>query len=217
MRARRGKNHVVNFAVAALALLLGACGTGQTRFSIPICDEGGCHCYLPGFVICDHVCVNPDYDHGNCGACGKSCDSGEVCSNGSCGPDCGSATKCDDRCQYDDSPYDCGTCGNQCEVTCIGGFCVNKVGPDMACSDGLMSCSGICVDTATDINNCGGCGLKCEVGSTCFIEAGVGMCCESGGQLCDNICSDPLSDSSNCGGCGNVCDEETICSDGLCQ
>ena len=36
----------------------------------------------------------------------------------------------------------------------------------------LTECSGICVDTSIDVNNCGGCGVVCAAGEVCF----SGMC-----------------------------------------
>lgn len=38
---------------------------------------------------------------------------------------------------------------------------------DVSCGPGLTPCSGGCVDTTSDPNNCGGCGAPCPVGWTC--------------------------------------------------
>jgi hypothetical protein len=206
-----------SIVLALLASCLLTCGTSQTRFSIPVCDEAGCHCYIPGFTICNHVCVNLGFDHDNCGACGNACDSGDVCANGSCGSSCGQAMQCGDRCQYDTSPYDCGGCGKRCDVACENGACVGMLPPDMQCSDGLTNCSGVCVDIAHDLNNCGGCGQRCDSDSTCFIQLGAGMCCDAGNQVCGETCSDLQNDSQNCSACGEICPDGTSCIGGFCQ
>jgi hypothetical protein len=37
----------------------------------------------------------------------------------------------------------------------------------ITCSNGQTTCGNVCVTTATDVNNCGGCGTKCATGQTC--------------------------------------------------
>ncbi len=40
----------------------------------------------------------------------------------------------------------------------------------------LTNCDGICVDTATDINNCGGCGVVCPAPGGSVAECSAGVC-----------------------------------------
>jgi stigma-specific protein Stig1 len=49
------------------------------------------------------------------------------------------------------------------------------------CASGQSSCAGACVDTSTDLANCGRCGGRCPTGGTCL----RGMCgCPAGQTVC---------------------------------
>jgi hypothetical protein len=48
------------------------------------------------------------------------------------------------------------------------------------CGAGLTLCNGVCVDTASDIQNCGGCGKWCGV-----VDDGVAECTPGGCSWCD--------------------------------
>lgn len=73
---------------------------------------------------CDAHCRDIMTDEDNCGGCGISCSSGEICQAGLCMAECYSGeTSCPDGCH--DLLYDsqnCGTCGNTCPV----GLACNK-------------------------------------------------------------------------------------------
>jgi len=75
-------------------------------------------------------------------------------------------------------------------------------------------CGGVCVETASDSNNCGGCGNVCPAGSTC--QSSSCICTNNGLAPCNGACPDLSSDPNNCGACGNVCPEGT-CTDGECE
>jgi hypothetical protein len=78
-------------------------------------------------------------------------------------------------------------------------------------------CNGSCVDTTTDLQNCGTCGKVCDVGDagtppdggtitpTCVASA-CGLQCGGILSLCSGKCLDTSSDPLNCGSCGNACD-----------
>ncbi|HZY02093.1 MAG TPA: hypothetical protein VFF02_01235, partial [Anaeromyxobacteraceae bacterium] len=70
------------------------------------------------------------------------------------------------------------------------------------CPAGQTSCGGVCVDTATDPNNCRFCGVKCPTGGSC-----VGSLCQcpAGQQPCGGACI-TLDTNENCGACGHACE-----------
>jgi len=117
-------------------------------------------------------------------------------------------------------PQNCGSCGNDC-------------GPGLGCNNGLYdcppgetNCNGKCVDTDTNLDNCGGCGKLCDlpnatetcVGGHCTFGA-----CESGAKDCDNNPDngcEPLDTAEHCGSCQNDCrlpNMNVACNAGKCQ
>ncbi len=93
-----------------------------------------------------------------------------------------------------------------------------------ACPAGLVACGGDCVDTDTDVNNCGSCNNRCDYDNAqascvqgqcslgdCF--AGFGDCDRDGTTGCE---SDLSSDLQNCGACDNRCDPDEVCRNGAC-
>jgi Stigma-specific protein, Stig1 len=93
------------------------------------------------------------------------------------------------------NPSNCGSCGNVCPAgeKCETFHCVS-------CPQGETVCDNNCVDTQTDIYNCGGCGNACTGGKTC----------------CTGQCADLTSDSNNCGSCGTACTASQFCQRGTC-
>lgn len=83
------------------------------------------------------------------------------------------------------------------------------------CKPGRHRCKGTCVNTNTDVHNCGKCGKSCAAGEICS----KGKCtldCAAGDTACDGICTNLHIDFENCGSCGNVCDVGSACTNGLC-
>ena len=89
------------------------------------------------------------------------------------------------------------------------------------CSGGC--CNGKCLDTNTDLKNCGACGKACMAGETCIGGncqcAGNGHC--AAGQTCCPMvgCKTTMTDANNCGTCGNSCDAQNMgetCYQGQC-
>jgi hypothetical protein len=76
-----------------------------------------------------------------------------------------------------------------------------------SCPVGQTSCSGSCVTTATDNDNCGGCGIVCNTsgGETCLSS----VCGCVTGTDCSTVCTVTTADSNNCGGCGIACSTAT--------
>jgi hypothetical protein len=127
-------------------------------------------------------------------------------------------------CGCDDAPHTCATapdgnqrCGshsNQCGLSfncgsCAGGYTCSSAGE---CTCPGTVCSGACVDTNTDVNNCGGCGNQC------VLVEGTPSCtsgCCSPLSRCGSSCVNLVEDPNNCGACGNVC-THGICNGGTC-
>ncbi|MCC6564003.1 hypothetical protein IT087_03860 [Candidatus Uhrbacteria bacterium] len=189
-------------------------------------------------------------DDANCGACGRTCRDGLSCSTGLCQCDDTSLTRCGSASapycvDTDTTPTDCGLCGNACpwvpiepEIACSSGSpCPSGAGCDFGrcysrtpcdagtcvCPAGSSLCSGACLDTMTDVLNCGSCGNACPAGRTC----NAGTCgCPGGGTVCPSSgggtsCVNTASDEDNCGSCGNVCEFDIrgvteVCLGGTC-
>jgi hypothetical protein len=83
------------------------------------------------------------------------------------------------------------------------------------------------VNTASDPNNCGMCGLMCPTLPGATPPACVGGACAQTGcvdpatSLCLNGCFDLTADPNNCGACGNVCPANSgatgVCTAGVCM
>ena len=96
----------------------------------------------------------------------------------------------------------------------------------VGCATGMMNCNGTCVDTGTDINNCGACATVCgavpnSTGSICNAGSCEIVACDTGFDDCnstfsDGCESDITADSGNCGSCGASCNDDVSCSADVC-
>jgi hypothetical protein len=130
---------------------------------------------------------------------------------------------------YRTNPDHCGGCRQRCcesvcscaGDSCVGGVCTCAPAGGL-CDGGAASycCADGCVDLGTDLENCGGCGVRCAPGEECRPtgECGLGACvCEAeavaascpqaaGSVCCPDVgCTNIFSDPLNCGACGNDC------------
>jgi hypothetical protein len=153
------------------------------------CDSGYCADGVCCTTACDGACESClAMENGNSDGvclpvipgteCGPpSCMGGvahgpSTCSGGSCIP--GATTPCD--------PYVCDPNAPQCSTTCVtdadcaapnecdAGVCTPPCMPPTP-----TKCNGMCVDTASDEQHCGGCNMPCMMGESC-----VGSMCQNG-------------------------------------
>jgi len=207
------------FACFVWAALATACATSVTLpdddsgTNPPPQDSGGCA------AMCSNQCTDLKTDNANCGKCGNACPSGATCVQGNC--QCSAtSTKCGAVCV--DAKTDnanCGKCGNVCgndagaimgggTWTCQNGAC------GISCPMGKTECAGACVDTQTDMDNCGKCGTACDAQKETCTQ---GLCCATGQVVCNAMCTDTKTDPNNCGMCGNKCPMNTpSCGNGTC-
>jgi len=84
-------------------------------------------------------------------------------------------------------------------------------GAPPTCTSPEVACGSSCVNTATDMNNCGTCGNLCGFGQTCQ----SGQCaCAAGMLLCNGLCVQ--SDANHCGNCTMTCSSGQVCSSNQC-
>jgi len=181
----------------------GNCGNPCTQVgaTTPACSAGSCDstmctgtnrtCQKGPIDSCE---IDTGIDVSNCGACGKQC--GNVangtpgCANSNCGikgcntgfSDCDAlvATGCEINTTND--LKNCSACGNSCPTPLNGSpSCVNSMCGLGACNKGFADCdknpgNGCEINTNTDTNNCGVCGMACSAGSSCT----AGQCTKCG-------------------------------------
>jgi hypothetical protein len=88
----------------------------------------------------------------------------------------------------------------------------------VACLGGAVACGDVCVQLASNADNCGACGNACAFGSICD----GGRCraeaegCSPFALLCARDCIDPSSDERHCGACAAACPSEATCVAGAC-
>ena len=128
------------------------------------CSAGQCACPI-GQVLCGGQCVDLQNDPGNCGTCANSCAAGESCQGGKCSCPADAILCTGFGCVYPRwDPQHCGGCapcpGDQ--LVCSWGVCHSCV------DEGFTRCANTCVNTASDDNNCGACGVRCGVNATCL-------------------------------------------------
>jgi hypothetical protein len=208
----------------------GACAMG-------LCGVGSCS---PGFGDCDmnpsNGCETSLSTNSHCGACGRACGGGQVCSDGACTSACPSMTTyCGNVMSCVDpaaDPQNCGGCGVTCPVpsnavaTCAGSSC------GITCESGFANCdntggNGCEVNLNTSAAHCGRCGSACSLANasaTCSAGSCAVATCSLNYGNCDgspsNGCeANLLTSTAHCGACGNACsfaNAAPACTSGAC-
>lgn len=194
--------------------------------------EEGFGCRLAGDAAgacCGGTCKDLSFDVKNCGACGRTCKSGEWCNHGYCEAEvtcdatnsdltCNLASGragvcCEGSCVDPHSADNCGRCGAACPpgATCnSSGGCVNATGgsayclKSSDCSGGRICQAGRCVKSTCAP---GASGAACAFGAT--RRGDLGTCC-------NGECVDLGQDKDSCGQCGKVC-PTGLCVGGQCM
>ncbi|MBL8600988.1 MAG: hypothetical protein JNK72_03595 [Myxococcales bacterium] len=211
------------------------------------CERGACAIAScdRGFGNCDNVLTNGCETDTNtsvthCGTCGTVCptrpQANAVCNSGACGIACQAGfADCDNNantgCEQNTSTdvNHCGACNRRCvlanaEAACNAGTCaIARCLPGYADCDGSPS-NGCEVNTRTDLNHCGGCGVRCAANnatalcanSTCQITACTGSFGNCDGNPANGCETDMIASQTHCGACGNVCPTGRTCTIGRC-
>ncbi len=182
----------------------------------------------PGTSLCQGKCVDLQKDGANCGACGKACKAGEVCSAGKCAfvcpagqAMCTAASGAPYCANLQSDNKDCGGCGKACAAAeaCVAGKCT------FTCPGNLTKCSPAggspyCAATDSDNKNCGACGKACAATEACVAgkctltcPPAQTKCAPAGGPA---FCASTQSDNKNCGQCGFACKSNEVCTSGVC-
>jgi hypothetical protein len=192
----------------------GTAGASGTAGSSGNAGQGGNLACGPGTQSCGDICVAINVDPANCGSCGKTCQAGQVCSQGQCADNCqGGLAECNGMCintQFD--PNNCGQCGKSCKS---GEFC--SLGTCAAsCLGTSVQCGNACVDPKNDPQNCGQCQKACQANEVCS-NGTCGLNCVGGTTKCGNGCVSTQNDPQHCGACDKACQPGQVCSNGTCS
>jgi len=164
-----------------------------------------------------------DVSTGACVAClpqNDNCPTGQICKAFGAGYQC--ATGCN---TVADCPTDGGAAGDSSGSVEGGVEGGGGGGVTLAC------CDQVCVDTSSNVADCGGCGQACSSENITTPLCTAGVCagtCTTGFSDCDhdkltNGCETNIegTDIMNCGGCGTICSSANIatvtCTAGVCD
>ena len=204
------------------------CGMCNNECTYPhatgLCIGGSCT-----MGACDdgHWDVNGDPADGCEYACTLTNGGVEICDT--LDNDCDDAI--DEDFDTDTDPFNCGACGNICDLNQADAVCVDGACAIDSCADGFADCDGLAdngceIDILTDPDNCNGCGNVCSFpNAPAVCDQGA---CEPGdcsdqfadcnGDPLDGCETNLMNDEQNCGGCGQACsDPNEACVDGACS
>lgn len=232
-RSRRGALRLL--AGAAIGLVAARPAAGEAAGRCPKgkerCD-GRCLAVCKGLKIrnrrtCACDCPQEMTD------CGKTCIGQDKCCPGlkSCGGGCIAADVCCPHTEKECPDGSClakdaGACCAGVEVPCgsAPGGCCNSFAGEVCSDDGCCNelfgeavCGGKCVDTKTDPNNCGDCGVKCGSRTTCQ----DGVCRGPDRAKCETCVGGEVKPGVTCGdhccSAGAECYGGGCCAPGKCD
>jgi len=165
-------------------------------------EEQLCQTSCPEGTVCDP-------DTGECVGCitGDDCAEGQYCDTVTqqCEDGCADDSECPDQ-LCDPDTHECVDCteDDQCEPGSVcgpDGTCVPGCSETQFCPAGLQCCTGACLDTQTDLANCGACGEACPGIDNATVVCAAGVCefdmCDDGYADCnlnhDDGCEHNLS------------------------
>ncbi|MCP3165001.1 MXAN_6577-like cysteine-rich protein [Myxococcus qinghaiensis] len=130
------------------------------------CPDEGVVC-SEGLSRCGDTCVDLTSESANCGECGNTCGTGQLCAQSACRCQQG-ATACGGACvDTQSSPEHCGGCagegGKVCQPfeVCMNGDCQGS------CAGGMLQCSNGCINPAVSNLHCGACDNACGDARSC--------------------------------------------------
>ena len=218
------------------------CSQGECRIKAGSCEPGYRDCNGDAADGCEVELATNEL---HCGACHQVCpdlNGSPSCAAGKCAITCQDGfANCDNSttngCEVNlaTSSKNCNACGKVCAAAAgYSAYCKDGSCGQTLCSAGKGDCNGdpldACETTLTsDVNNCGGCGIKCEavnasvscVSGKCVISAcGAGYADCSGGYA-DGCETNTQVNANHCGVCGTACATSnasaTTCNAGKCD
>jgi hypothetical protein len=163
-----------------------------------------------GKTSCSGVCTDTLTDGKNCGGCGHTCGTSQVCNDGTCGYSCAPPeTLCN-------APPEAGTASDAGGSVESGAGSGDGGGDDAAPEEDSGGTGGdgggapYCANLSTDNNNCGACGNVCGPNHTCNTVGGstaCGLSCPTSMVACiaGDVCIPTNTCCASCPIPGEIC------------